>query len=453
MNTFSLAKFLNITCKKNIEISSIVTSTKDVTQNCVLLLVKGKIDPETLLNAEIIRKCALILSDNPNSKHIYIHDLKSKVFDILYFFYFPNQHHFRIIGITGTEGKSSLSDIIYQGLKISGLKCKIIATEKRYEDVITSKLTTPNASDLIKAMLSCEKENMDYLILEISSIGICEKRVNLQIFDYLFLTNLEEDHLDYHHNIYSYHMSKLSLFLNNKKAVKFIYQDTYQKYKDKFNNVSKLKIINEDDINSIDSFLDKQTFIYLNDIFSSELIFKQNRINLVFLIELLKELKINPLCIINQIKRVKGRLDLISKNPYIMIDYAHSPKSFFNVLKEVYKVNKSIILVFGSGGEREIEKRAKYGEYALKYARKIILTNDNPRNEDPYNIIEEIKQNRDGFEVILNRKKAIEKAIKCAKKDDIVLILGRGNEEYQLIKNQRIKLNDYEIVEEILKRK
>lgn len=451
MDTFSLAKYLNITCLNNLEISQIVTSTQDVVKNCVLLLIKGKIDPEKLLNQELVNKCALILTDNPQSKYIYIKDLKSKVFDILYFFNFPKNHHFKMIGITGTEGKSSLADILYQGLKLSNNKCKIIATENRNNDVVKSNLTTPSSFDIINAMLLCEKENVDYLILEISSIGICEKRISLKIFDYLFLTNLEEDHLDYHHSILNYHMSKISLFLANKKAIKYIYKSTYKKYQNEFEKVTNLKIIKEEEIKTINSTLNSQVFIYLNNEYKTELIFKQNQKNLVFLIELLNTLKINPLFIVPYIKRVKGRLDLINKYPKIMIDYAHSPKSFLNVLKEVYKLNKEIILVFGSGGNREIEKRNKYGEYALKYAKTSILTNDNPRSEDPYKIIEDIKQNHSNFEVILNRKKAIRFAIKIAKKDDIILILGRGNEEYQIIKNKRIKLNDYDIVKEILK--
>lgn len=454
MKINTLLDFLTLPRKKqNLKISAIVTSTKMIKRNCVLLLVKGiNIDPELFLSEQDASKCLLILSNNKESKFIYYPLLKEKLFLILDYFYFNFIHPFKIIAITGSEGKSSLSDIIYQGLTNAKKKVLMIATEKRHKDIYLSKLTTPSSYEIILSMLKAKKENYQYLILEVSSIGISEKRIALEIFDFIFLTNLEVDHLDYHKTILNYHLTKISLLLNNAKAKKFMFKSTYLKYKELFMYVNNLKIIDENKINVISANLSTQEFIYENKRYQTKLLFKQNILNLIFLIELLKKLKITSFKkVINNINRVKGRLDIINNS--ILIDYAHSIKSMENVLKNIKSLtNKKIVLIFGAGGNRDILKRKVYGDIALKYAHKIILTNDNPRDEDEYKIINDIINKRNGFIIIKSRALAIKKAIKNLKEHELVVILGRGNETYQYLKNYKRKLNDYNLVYTYLKK-
>ena len=289
--------------------------------------------------------------------------------------------------------------------------------------------------------------------MEVSCIALSEKRIDEKIFDYIFLTNLESDHLDYYSNLYQYHLSKIDFLKHNTKGVKFMFSDTFNKYPNMFNQVTNLIVLDKEQIKLKRSSLNHQVFSYKNNEYYSHLIFKQNRYNLVFLIEFLEYINAyNLQYVIKKIKRVKGRLDLIHSRPYIMIDYAHSSGSVDNVLNELnsFKQNR-LIIVIGAGGNRDKIKRSEYGKSCLKYGDLIYICNDNPRNEDPLSIAKMIKINDDKrFIIELNRKKAIEKAIKEASVDDIVIILGRGNENYQIINNKKIYLNDYEVCEHVL---
>ena len=329
----------------------------------------------------------------------------------------------------------------------------LITNEPCEKDMFLSSLTTPDSKQIIEAMLICQNENKNYLIMEVSCIALSEKRIDEKIFDYIFLTNLESDHLDYYSNLYQYHLSKINFLKNNIKGVKFIFSDSFNKYPNMFNQVTNLIVIDKNLIKIKRSSLNHQVFSYKNIEYYTHLIFKQNRYNLVFLIEFLEYIKAyNLQYIIKKIKRVKGRLDLIHSRPYIMIDYAHSSSSVENVLNELnmFKQNR-LIIVIGAGGNRDKLKRSEYGKSCLKYGDLIYICNDNPRNEDPLSIAKMIKINDDKrFIIELNRKKAIEEAIINSKEDDLIIILGRGNDNYQIINNKRIFLNDYEVCKHVL---
>lgn len=454
MQIKELLNYLGIKNDSEITISDIVTSTKDVIDKCVLILVKGNnFNPILLIDNEIRKKCCAILTDEKVDGCFYIENLKQRVFEILDYFYFKKEHNFKIIGITGSEGKSSLASIIHQSLLINHKKALLISNDKYGSNIYFSTLTTPSCKDIIDAMRYCKDNKFQYLVMEVSSIGIEENRVDYTIFDYLFLTNLESDHLDYHHNIYQYHLSKIKLFQKNIKAKKFIFLTTYQKYPHLFSKITNKIIIDESLIHQKRNSLTHQVFSYKDKEYYSHLIFSQNRKNIVLLIEFLQTIKIKNIdYVIKKLKRVKGRLDLIHSRPYIMIDYAHSKNSVENVLKELFSFKQNrLIVVIGAGGDRDKTKRIEYGKSCDKYGDIVFVTNDNPRKEDPYVIAKMIiPYNSNKFIIELNRKIAIQKAIKEAKVDDIVVILGRGNEEYQIIKDKRIQLNDYEEVKKCL---
>ncbi len=454
MKTNELGKYLNINVESEIEITGITTSTKRTYPGCVLILIRGKnVNPNELLTPTIISNCSLILSDDEMTDYIYIKDLKDKVFDILDYFYFNKIHPFKIIGITGTEGKSSLADIIYQGLTSLKRKCLLLSNEQRHNDTYYTSLTTPSPEEIINAFKLCKRMNYQYLIMEVSCIGLSQKRIDSKIFDYLFLTNLHSDHLDYYDNLYHYHLSKINFFLENIKGKKFILKSAYDKYPHLFQKATNLTIVDEADIKLKNMNLKHQVFKYKNEDYYCHLLFKQNRINIVFLIEFLKNLNYrNLFTLIKKIHSVKGRLDVINFRPYIIIDYAHSPSSVENVLSQLSLLKQNrIIAVIGAGGDRDKTKRSLYGKSCLKYAEMTIVCNDNPRSESPMEIARAItNDDKEHFKIILNRKDAIKYAINQANIDDIVVIMGRGNEEYQYIGSQKIHLNDYEVAKKCL---
>lgn len=449
MQIKELLNYLGINSSDNRVINDVVTSTNDVTKGCTLILTKGHtVNPILLLNDCIKQKCDLILTDEVVDGCFFVENLKNRVFEILDYINFRHQHGFKIIGITGTEGKSSLANIIHQGLNLIRKKSLLISNENNgLKGVFNVCLTTPSSSDIIDAFKFARDYKYEYVVMEISSIGICENRIDGKVFDYLFLTNLEVDHLDYHGNIFQYHLSKISLFQKNIKAKKFIYKSVVDKYPHLFKNMTNKIVLNDEMIKQKRSSLTHQVFSYMSKEYYSHLIFKQNRYNLVMLIEFLKVLRIGNIeYIVKKVKRVKGRLDLIHSRPYIMIDYAHSSKGVERVLCELnnFKQNR-LIIVIGAGGNRDNHKRSEYGKSCLRYGDLIFVTNDNPRKENPSKIANMIMVNKDErFIEELNRKVAIRKAIKIANEDDIVVILGRGNEEYQIINDSKIPLNDYE---------
>lgn len=455
MKIKELLNYLNIPSSDDREISDVVASTKDVSEGCALFLMRGhNVNPVHLIDDDIRKKCALILSDQEAEGALWIPDLKRRAFELMDFVFFRFSHPFRIIGITGTEGKSSLANLIYQSLKILKKKPLLITSESG-PDFFTSKMTTPDSRTIIEAMRRAESEGRSHLIMEVSCIGASEYRVSPRMFDDLFLTNLESDHLDYYENIYQYHLSKIQLMQRSVRSRKFLFRSVYDRYPHLFEKCSNLRILNDGDLRAKNLSLTHQVFLYKDQSYYTHLIFAQNRKNLALVLEYLETLNIfHPTLLIKRIRRVKGRLDLIHSRPYVMIDYAHSPSSVEAVLNELEAFRqKRMIIVIGAGGERDVKKRALYGKSCQKHGDIVFVTNDNPRGEDPLKIAQMIAVEGDEkFRIELNRKKAIRGAIEEAQNEDIVIILGRGNEEYQLIQNRKIALNDYEVAEQCFRK-
>lgn len=445
MKVKEFLSFFNIKSDDERIIKEVVTSTRDIVDDCVILCVKGvNVHPYHLLDKSLKRKCLAIINDYQICDGFYVEDLNKLLFSALYYFYLNNKNEVKLIGVTGTEGKSSLSDILYQGLTYNHHKALLLSTSARHKDIFLTSLTTPSAKEIINAIVYASINKYEYLILEVSSIAIDQHRIDPKYFDYIFLTNLEIDHLDYHQNIFQYHYCKISLLKNNKKGIKFVFDSVVNKYPNLFSNISNLKIINHD-YQIKNTSLKRQIFTYRNKQYLTSLLFKENILNLILLMEFLYECKIyNFYLTVSNIKQIKGRNEVVNFRPYIIIDYAHSIKAFENIFINVskFKQNK-IISVFGAGGNRDKSKRKVYGEIALKYSDEIILCNDNPRHENPINIINQIRNNNDKFIVEMDRFKAIDRAIKMANKDDIILILGKGEEDYILINDHKIPFSDY----------
>lgn len=454
MRVKELEAYLHISSDDEREIQDIVMSTEDIRDGCIFISIRGRrVDPLKQLSGEASRRCLLILSDDPTSPYQYVPSLKERCFDLLDYYFFGHRHSFQMIGITGTEGKSSLARILYQGLSAIGKRAAVVTTEPFGKDAIGATLTTPPPRKIIDAMLQAEQGGYDYLILEVSSIGICEHRVDAEIFDWLFLTNLESDHLEYHGNLYHYHMSKLGLFEKNIRGIKYALSKTYEKYPHRFDRCTNLKIIDEGKILLKNNSLDHQVFMYQGQDYYTHLIFAQNRRNLVFLIEFLRIVHPQNLYeTVKRIRRVKGRLDLIHSRPYVLIDYAHSPRALEELLKQLSSFRQDeLTVVIGAGGNRDRAKRKEYGDICARFADRVLVTNDNPRDEDPSAIADAIVgAHKQGFEIVLNRARAIETAIREAKRSGIVAIVGRGDEQYQQIGSARLPLNDYEVAERCL---
>lgn len=337
-----------------------------------------------------------------------------------------------LIGVTGTNGKTSTSYLIYQALNLAGIKCSYIGTIGFYLENDIKKLnnTTPDICDLYEMIIESINCGCKAVVMEVSSHALKLGRVNTLKFDYAILTNITEDHLDFHKTYKDYYKTKMSIF---------------KKLKKKGTKISDIKIENYD--------INTDYFEYNNKIYNTKIKGEYNIKNIIPSIIILDKMNIDSRKIIPQLCLPPGRMQIIKfKNNNIIIDYAHTPDAMEKIISTVKIMDHNkIITIFGCGGNREKEKRPKMGEIASLLSDYVILTNDNPRDENPKEIIREIKQNmNNNYKIIYDRKKAIQEGIKMLKENDVLLILGKGHEEYQIIDNKKIFFSDLYTVYDII---
>jgi UDP-N-acetylmuramoyl-L-alanyl-D-glutamate--2,6-diaminopimelate ligase len=334
----------------------------------------------------------------------------------------------KIIGITGTNGKTTTAFLIGYILDKLGYKVGVQGTEGFYinsKQLDEKTLTTP---PILTTISHLYKYKLDFLVMEVSSHAISQKRIEGLKFDCKVFTNISQDHLDYHKTM-----------------------EEYQKIKESFFDDDSVKIINGDEnihFNKLNSFIYSKKDFYL--LKNHKLVGEFNKYNLLAGIKCLNNLlNIDVVDIAMKFEGVKGRMEKVSNN--IIIDFAHTPDGMEKVLSSV---DGEKIVVFGAGGDRDSSKRALMGKVADKYATKIIVTNDNPRSEDPIliarGITEGIKNSE--FEIILDREEALQKAIIELKDNQTLMILGKGDEKFIQMGNKKIEFNDKITVEKILKK-
>lgn len=442
MKVKDILSYFNIYSDNLNEVREISDNSNRNLQDCVYINISNFQNAKIYIDEAKHNQAALILSQYNIEGSIYISDLKDKLLNFL--MWFDNfTYQFKIIGITGTNGKSSLSNFLVQALNILNFKAKNISCV-RDKNSFYSDLTTPSIFKLYEILKKADRQQLDYLILEVSSISICEKRVAGLNFDYIFLTNISSDHLDYHKNRREYKNVKLN-FIKSQNAINFVTK--------KFYPINLNSIL----VKSYSKYINNKYLLYIEgNKISTNLIYHSNLVNLSFVYFFLKSINIEHnkiLSSLSKIKTLKGRMDLISKKPMIVIDYAHSASSFRQIVKETKKLfKKKLILLFGAGGCRDKSKRKEYGKIAEKYADLSILTNDNPRGENPISIINEIGKYIKNKVIIIDRKEAIKFAINKLQEDSVLLILGKGNENYIQFDKYKEFHNDYIEVEKCLNR-
>ena len=378
-------------------------------------------------------------------------------------FYDNPSSKLKLIGVTGTNGKTTVASLLYQLLKKSGYKTGLLSTVQILVDttVFNATHTTPDSVTINSYLHQMVLLGVDYCFMEVSSHGIHQKRTEGLEFAGGIFTNLSHDHLDYHVSFASYRDVKKSFFdslpktafaltnlddkngnvmLQNTKARKRTYAlKTLADYK--------AKIIEK-------SF--SGTLISINDTeFWTKLIGNFNAYNLAAIIGVAYELgleKIEILTIISQLESVSGRFEhLVSDNGVIaIVDYAHTPDALKNVLETINNIrtnNEKLITVIGCGGDRDKTKRPKMAHIASQLSTQAIFTSDNPRTENPETILEEMEEgvsaeNLKKIITISDRRQAIKTACKFSETGDILLIAGKGHENYQEISGERFHFDD-----------
>ena len=375
--------------------------------------------------------------------------------------YYEKTKKIKLIGMTGTNGKTTTCYLIYQALNMVKINCAYIGTLGFFlpNKEIKTNNTTPNLYELYNMLLECVDNNIEYVVMEVSSQGLDMGRVNTLLFDYVIFSNLTQDHLDYHKTIDNYLNSKLLLFNQLKdNGISIINSDDkYSRYFMINEKIITYGINGTYKISNIKSTLDGTKFKLNDEIYYTKLIGEYNVYNLSIVIIILKLLNISKINnIIKKLVPPPGRMDIIKyKTNNIIIDYAHTPDAVNKIINEVSKIkHNSIITIIGCGGNRDKTKRSIMGDIATKYSDYCVFTNDNPRFENPIKILNDIvcKLDRKNYKIIKNRKKAIKRGIHMLKKNDILLLLGKGHENYQIIKNKTIHFSDKEVVQKYTRR-
>ena len=445
--------------KENIIVSGLSSNSKEVKKNFIFFAIKGKKENGEKFIKDAINRgaSAVVCSKNKKiiNKDVFI--IKTnKVRDLLSelasrFYYFKPRN---IIAVTGTNGKTSVADIFYQILKINRVSAASIGTLgiKYNGKIIKTSLTTPDTVTLHKNLSFLKKNKIENIMIESSSHGLEQKRLNHIKFKGGIFTNFSQDHLDYHKDMISYLNAKLILFKNilNKKST--IISDKDIKPYLSLKNIAKKKKLKLLDISKECEKIKN----YLPNLHGEFKIKNYAMAILAAKLCGLKEKKIYSA--LKKIKDVNGRLELAKKYPNnirVYIDFAHTPdalKKTINILKDEYGNN--ISLVFGCGGERDFKKRAIMSRIANDDCKKIYVTDDNPRNEDPKKIRKELLKHiskRKSFE-IGNRELAINTAIKNAEPNEIILVAGKGHEEKQIYKNKILNISDKKIIKKVKKK-
>lgn len=396
-----------------------------------------------------------------------VDDTKKYLEEYLYNNYYNVIKDINLIGITGTNGKTTSSYLIFQALNSLDIKCAYIGTIGFYinDKIVELKNTTPNLIDIYDMLIECKNNDIEYVVMEVSSHALDMGRVNTLKFKYGILTNISIDHLDYHKTLDNYINAKSKLFdyVVDKSFINI--DDKYYKQVIKENNniiyygykSKDFKIIDYKYENGLMKFnikIDNKLYT-----FETKNLGKYNVYNIMGVIMVLRHINIDMDKIINVVKNLKhpkGRMDSIYyNNSLIIIDYAHTEDAVYKVINCAKEYTKGkIYCIIGCGGNRQISKRPKMAYYASVLSDHIILTSDNPRWEDPKKIIDDMKLGiiKNNYEIIIDRKKAIKKGISLLNSNDTLLILGKGHENYQIIKNQKIYHDDYECVKKIINR-
>ena len=368
---------------------------------------------------------------------------------------YPQATQVEVIGITGTNGKTSVGYFISQLLNKLGVKNGLIGTLGISNSHITSHNTTPDILTLYKTLNQYNLDGINTAILEVSSHGLDQNRIAGINFKQAIFTNLTQDHLDYHHTLDEYQQAKLKLFELDSLNCVIVNQDDARHLD--FLKVAKSKTQITYSINDFEKIeATEQGFLCQLDDYVFEIPFlgEFNLSNVLAALNSVEQLgfkRSDIIPLLHHLLPPTGRMHKI-KGALAWVDYAHTPDAITNAINtlQAHYPDFKVRIVFGCGGNRDQDKRAKMGKIASKLANTIVLTNDNPRGEDPQAIIDDILSGiDDSFEldITLDRKLAIETAIITLGENECLLIAGKGHESTQQFKDETLILNDIEIAQ------
>lgn len=383
--------------------------------------------------------------------------------------------NFKVFGITGTNGKTTITYMIKSVLEAFGKECGLLGTiayrfgNKEYESVNT----TPESYELQKMFNEMREAQIDYCVMEVSSHSLSLSRADDIHFDYGVFTNLTPDHLDFHENFDDYYNAKKKLFYMTQKNNIINIDDEYgRRLANELRADGKSLItysVRDKEADFYAEILEETDRYSLIEVLKNNASIGMISIKIPGVFSVYNALATIAVCItaeiplevvksgIENLKGVPGRFEMVenTKNVLAIVDYAHTPDALEKVLKTAHGFKKGrLICVFGCGGDRDRTKRPLMGKVAGELSDYCIITSDNPRTEDPIQILndaeEGIYDTGCNYELMVNRYEAIEKAVSLYKKGDIIIIAGKGHEDYQIIGTEKTHFDDREVTRAIV---
>jgi len=463
----------------NLQVKGITCDSKAVKKSFVFVAIKGsRQDGSRFIKDAVANGAGIVVVEEGQRKIkvpekvklLKVNDCREFLSEACAEFYGRPSGKIKIIGITGTNGKTTVAYLIEAIAKKAGYACGVIGTiNHRFKDQkITAKNTTPGPGELQELLSKMLKQRIKYCAMEVSSHALDQKRVAGVNFTHAIFTNLTQDHLDYHKNLENYFQAKAKLFRALTPASVAIINNDDQ-YSRRLKQLTSAKVLTYGIKNKADFSARNIKFSMSGSTFTlsapgikakmkSNLVGRHNIYNILTAIawgfsENLDFGKIQSA--IENFKTVPGRLEKVNsgKGYNIFVDYAHTPDALFNAISSLRPLaGKKIIVVFGCGGERDKLKRPKMGRIVTQLADYAIITSDNPRSEDPMRIIRDICAGirKNNFRVIPDRFKAIQAGLRLAEKDDCLLIAGKGHENYQVLKNKVLNFSDRKAAQKCL---
>ncbi len=473
------------------DITSIAYDSRKVKRDSIFVAIKGfKSDGHTfIMDAVSNGATAVIIEDDSKVSNDYLsHQNVTKILvpnsrialaDISSKFYGDPSKHLKMIAVTGTNGKTTITYLIKSILEEGGNQVGLVGTVENYigDDILPADKTTPESLELNELFSKMRNAGCGYCVMEVSSHALELERVRGIDFCGAIFTNLTQEHLDFHLNMENYFHSKKKLFdgLNSSAIAITNFDDDYGR---KIILNSKAKYFSFGSRSIYDYYFTNSRFDFASTNFAvksktrefkinSNLIGRFNLYNITASAAFCSELGVNDSSIVNGIKNVgnvPGRFQVVSRGyPLtVIVDYSHTPDALENCLAAIREVlsrtsrSSKVATVFGAGGNRDRTKRPLMGKAVQKFSDRIYVTSDNPRYEEPVEIINDIMSGivKNGpVKIVENREEAIRSAILESSENDVVLIAGKGHENYQEIKGIRTHFDDKEVAQKYLKEK
>lgn len=453
----------------NIEVTGICCNSAQAQPGDVFVAVTGFATDGHKYAADAEKKGAVCVVaehdiDNVTIPVIVVENTRVEIANMAHKFYNNPTDKFKLIGVTGTNGKTTVTYLVKSILEAAGEKVGLIGTNQNMigNDAYPTERTTPDSLELVRLFDKMAKADCTYVVMEVSSHSLELNRVHGCEFEVSAFTNFTQDHLDFHKTMENYLKAKSKLFKVCDKAVINIDDDGGKRIAQ---DVACSKITYgtaEADVTATDIVQHSSgvEFMCMGEKFTINIPGMFSVYNALAAISIGKALGIDIKLIKDTLAKangVKGRFEVYPTNRdfTVIIDYAHSPDGLKNVLDTIRGFAKGrIVALFGCGGDRDAKKRSIMGKIAGEKADFCVITSDNPRSEEPAAIIRDILSGMENataeYVVVENRRDAIEYAIKNAKKDDVILLAGKGHETYQVLNEGTIHFDEREILAELL---